>query len=97
MATTAKSEANSHQTTEAMARTAHEAVDKVADSAAHAEERIRKAGAAAQENLKAGSERARMKSSELTGEVREYVNDHPLAALGIAFAAGMFISAMMRR
>jgi ElaB/YqjD/DUF883 family membrane-anchored ribosome-binding protein len=95
--TTAKSDVNGHKTTEAIARSAHEAVDRVAETAAQAEERLRKAGMAAQENLKAGSERARVKSSELADDMRTYVNDHPLTALGIAFAAGMLLTAMLRR
>lgn len=65
---------------------AHEAVDK----AAHA------ATAAARALDKKGAELRDLQSRYLDG-CREQVRDHPLAALGVALAAGFLISLLLSR
>jgi len=64
---------------------AHEAVDRAAQTAAAVAERF---GEKAEEWLE-------MKDNWVEG-AREYVREHPVAALGIAAAAGYIISMIMR-
>jgi ElaB/YqjD/DUF883 family membrane-anchored ribosome-binding protein len=65
--------------------TAHEAVDRVAQTATAYAERF---GEKAEEWLE-------MKDTWVEG-AREYVREHPIAALGIAVAAGYVLSMLMR-
>jgi ElaB/YqjD/DUF883 family membrane-anchored ribosome-binding protein len=65
--------------------TAHEAVDRVAQTASHYAERF---GEQAEALLE-------MKDNWVEG-AREYVREHPVAALGIAVAAGYILSMLMR-
>jgi ElaB/YqjD/DUF883 family membrane-anchored ribosome-binding protein len=64
---------------------AHEAVDRVAQTASAYAERF---GEKAEEWLE-------MKDNWVEG-AREYVREHPVAALGIAVAAGYVLSMLMR-
>ena len=69
----------------ARAARAHEAVDRVAQTASAYAERF---GEKAEELLE-------MKDDWVEG-AREYVREHPVAALGIAVAAGYILSMLMR-
>ena len=64
---------------------AHETIDRVAETATAYAERF---GEKAEEWLE-------MKDSWVEG-AREYVREHPIAALGIAAAAGYILSMLMR-
>ena len=86
-----------HGMTDGLAKSAHEAVDVVAESAASAEQKLRDANAVAKKNIQAGEERVLDKSSEISEGVREYTGSNPLMALGIAFATGLLVSAVMRK
>jgi ElaB/YqjD/DUF883 family membrane-anchored ribosome-binding protein len=73
------------QNIERATSTAHEAVDRVAKTASAYAERF---GEKAEEWLE-------MKDNWVEG-AREYVREHPVAALGIAVAAGYVLSMLMR-
>jgi ElaB/YqjD/DUF883 family membrane-anchored ribosome-binding protein len=64
---------------------AHSAIDRATETAAQYAERI---GEKAEEWLE-------MKDTWVEG-TREYVREHPIAALGIAAAAGYLLSILMR-
>lgn len=81
-----KAEPSTHKTTDQAAQKAHEVVDAAADRAGHAEERIRET-----------TEHARERSRDMVSKVSKYVDENPLTALGIAFAAGTIFSAIIRR
>lgn len=68
------------------AKAAHEAIDQISARSAEAEERLREA-----------SGRASERTQEIAADVAEYVNKNPLAALGIAAAAGFVLGSLMRR
>jgi ElaB/YqjD/DUF883 family membrane-anchored ribosome-binding protein len=70
---------------ERVGESAHQAVDRVADTAAAYAERF---------NEKA-EEWLEMKDNWVEG-AREYVREHPIAALGMAVAAGYILSMLMR-
>jgi ElaB/YqjD/DUF883 family membrane-anchored ribosome-binding protein len=65
--------------------TAHEAVDRVAQTASQYAERFGEQAEALME----------MKDNWVEG-ARDYVREHPIAALGMAVAAGYVLSMLMR-
>ena len=73
------------KTIERATGTAHETVNRVAETASEYAERF---GEKAEEWLE-------MKDDWVEG-TREYVREHPIAALGIAAAAGYLLSMLMR-
>ena len=73
-------------TTERVAGAAHHAVDAAAERSARAENRIRETG-----------HRAAERSQEMRDTVGDYVNQHPVASLGIAVAAGFILGSLIRR
>lgn len=83
--------------TEQAAGAAHSAVDRVAGSAAKAEERIRGAAASGEERLREKHAEARVSTERAMDHVREYTRENPLAAAGIAFAAGLVLSRLIGR
>lgn len=84
-------------TTEHAAGVAHGAVDRAAESAARAEERLREAAAVGEQRLREQGEEARVVAERAVDHVREYTKENPLAAAGIAFAAGVILSRLMSR
>lgn len=83
--------------TEQAASAAHTAVDRAAESAARAEERLREAAVAGEQRLREKSEEARVTAERALDHIRQYTRDNPFAAAGIAFAAGVILSRLMRR
>ncbi len=85
-----------HHTTEQVAQKAHEAIDRIAAQVERAEERIRAATDNAEERLKQSREKARQRADEVGEQIGDYVQQHPVAALGIAFGAGLLVAALLR-
>lgn len=83
--------------TQKAASAAHEAVDRAADSAGKAEERLREAAATGEQRLRETGEEARVRAERAMDHVREYTKENPLAAAGIAFAAGVIFSRLFSR
>jgi ElaB/YqjD/DUF883 family membrane-anchored ribosome-binding protein len=84
---------NSAPTTGRVAHSLHDAVDAAAAKAGGAEERLREQAGKARE----AAEHARTRAGEVAGTVANYARDNPLAALGIAFAAGVVVASLARR
>lgn len=82
--------------TETAARAAHDFVDRVADIAGQSEEKLRRAGAGAEESVRHSIEVARRKSDTAKTSVTDFVQEHPFAALGIAFGTGVLLSYLTR-
>lgn len=93
--------------TEAAARMAHDFVDRVAKIAGPSEEKLRKVSATAEDSVKQSLETARgklevtrtnlnAKSGEVKTSVTGFIQEHPLAALGIAFGTGVLLSYLTR-
>lgn len=76
---------------------AHEALNEGAKSAANAEKRVRQAVSDAEDGLRDSAAYARQKSSEISNALNDYVREHPLGSLWIAFATGMVALAILRR
>lgn len=84
-------------TTQRVAERAHQTIDRAAEVAAEAEESVRTSAQRATERLREGEERARESFDDSVNRLRTYVEQNPLAAAGIAFAAGLLVSALLRR
>ncbi|MBA2493032.1 MAG: DUF883 family protein [Gammaproteobacteria bacterium] len=88
---------STNRTTDKVAAAAHEAVDKMAASADQIEERVRHSANRAQDQARDAADRAQRMSEDVVTDVRHYVYEHPVASLGMAFAAGLVFSALLRR
>lgn len=76
---------------------AHETVDKVADTARSAEQQARGAASRAADKAREAEGRMRTAADEGLTTIRSYVEQNPLASAGIAFAAGIVVSSLLRR
>jgi ElaB/YqjD/DUF883 family membrane-anchored ribosome-binding protein len=85
------------RTTEQLQSAAHETIDRVAQAATGAEQRIRAKAAEATDT----AHRTQAQAGEAVGrgvaELKSYVATNPLASAGIAIAAGVILSAILRR
>ncbi len=82
--------AETQNTSERAAEAVHEAVDKAAQKASAVEDRLR-------ETATETRDRAQRQTAELSDALVQYVHDKPIAALGIAFFAGLVASSIFRR
>lgn len=96
------SKSNDKQSTETpIAETArkhaHNTVDKIADQALSAEHNLRSAAENSTQNITEAQQQLREKFDTSVDKAKQLSKDHPLATVGIAFAAGVLISALLRR
>lgn len=93
----ATAKASTSPAAEKAARAAHDAVDKAAEAAENVEKKVRDKAEELRETAEERYEQARIQSGEFTDKVARYVDEKPLTALGIAFAAGLVISSILRK
>ena len=80
-----RTQSSVHSTVDRAARGAHETVDRIADKATQYASRMgEKSGELSQQK------------DRLMAETRTYVQTHPVAAIGIAVAAGFVLSRLLR-
>jgi ElaB/YqjD/DUF883 family membrane-anchored ribosome-binding protein len=84
-------------TTDRIAGMAHDGIDQVARTANHAEHSIRDVAAKTSEAAKHTQEQAAATANESLRKLRLYVEENPLTTAGIAFAAGVLLSSLVRR
>jgi ElaB/YqjD/DUF883 family membrane-anchored ribosome-binding protein len=72
-------------------------IDDVARTASRFSERLRNNAGALHEELNAAGERFGDGAKRLGSVASEQIRAHPLAAVGIAVAAGVLVSRLMRR
>jgi ElaB/YqjD/DUF883 family membrane-anchored ribosome-binding protein len=89
--------AGDDQLTLRAAEAAHDMIDRLARQAADAEVRIRRSAEDLERRAREGGREAREQGEELRGAVSEYVHEHPVSALALAFGAGIVASALLRR
>jgi ElaB/YqjD/DUF883 family membrane-anchored ribosome-binding protein len=80
-----------------VAERGHSAVDSVAGRVAEAERKLGETRHKVEDRARAASHHARDSVSEYQTQAEQYAREHPFAALGIAFAAGVIVSHLMRR
>lgn len=93
---------NGHKETETMttdrfAAKAHETVDSIAERAQRAEREVRGAAARTAEQARLLQEEAHERAENTLRRAGSYLESNPLAFAGIAFAAGVLLSTMLRR
>ncbi|WP_215396508.1 DUF883 domain-containing protein [Rheinheimera oceanensis] len=93
---TTNSGLNSPVTTKA-SEAAHHAVDAMAVKAAVAEDTLRKTAASSQETLAHKQEEIKQQLQSTYSKAHEFAAQNPIATAGIAFVAGMLVTALLRR
>jgi ElaB/YqjD/DUF883 family membrane-anchored ribosome-binding protein len=83
--------------TEKAAEVTHQAVDTVAEKAAAAEDKLRKTAASSQETLAQKQQDLKKQLQQSYNKGCEMAAQHPLATAGLAFAAGVVLTALLRR
>ncbi|MCU7555855.1 DUF883 domain-containing protein [Alteromonas sp. ASW11-19] len=86
---------STHPMTDKLQETLHSSVDKLAGTASVAEENLRDTASASAENMAARQRLAKQKWQ--ASSIRKYAVENPVAAAGIAFAAGMFLTSILRK
>lgn len=79
------------------AQSAHETIDRLAARGEAVEERLRETKDELEEKARRRAAEARERSQQWVDRVHGYVLEHPLASLGAAFVAGLFVSTLNRR
>jgi len=83
--------------TERLVEILHGALDRVGTHAGRAERGVRERADEVREGARTTGRRVRARSDDAANAVEEYVDDHPWAAVGIAFGAGIILSSILRR
>jgi len=78
-----------------MSDTASQTVDKIASGAHQAVDRIASAASSAVSQLGVHGDKALEGKDQLLDRANEYVRSQPLAAVGIALAAGFILSRLL--
>lgn len=101
VATTSKSkdtEANTDAPlTERSVAAAHEAIDNLSARIAKTEKSVREMVSGSGQNFSEKQQEMKTRMDESMDSARQYVQDNPIMAAGIAFAAGAIVAALLRR
>lgn len=76
---------------------AHEAIDSLSERVARTERSVRGMVNDSSENLSARQAEMKAKVDESLDSARGYARENPLMTVGIAFAAGALVAALLRR
>lgn len=91
----AKKTASTHPVADKVQSTLHESVDTLAQKAASTEERLREAAHSGTENFAAKQQEVQAKWEQ--SSIKKYATENPIATAGIAFAAGVLLTSILRR
>jgi ElaB/YqjD/DUF883 family membrane-anchored ribosome-binding protein len=83
--------------TEKATEAAHHAVDSMAVKASAAEDTLRRTAASSADTIAHKQEEIKQQLQSSYSKTRELAAQNPLAAAGIAFAAGILVTALLRR
>lgn len=87
----------SSSTTQKAASMAHDAIDSAAEKAEPIEQKVREQASRAQERFSETSSEASEQIHQQVERVETFIKQRPVAATGIAFAAGMLAAIILRR
>lgn len=93
----AEGAAAANSTVNDIARKLHEAIDRITVHASKAERRMQSASAEMDDLLEQSRSEAGARAGNLSERVGDYVQEHPVASLGIAFGAGLLVASLLRR
>jgi ElaB/YqjD/DUF883 family membrane-anchored ribosome-binding protein len=97
MAQTTSSGELGGSTTDRLASMAHETIDRITPKANRAEHEVRGAATKAADSAKLMQEHAVEAAEDRLRTARSYAESNPLTTAGIAFAAGVLLTALFRR
>jgi ElaB/YqjD/DUF883 family membrane-anchored ribosome-binding protein len=97
MSNTPNSSDLSISTTDRIASMAHDTLDRVTPKANRAEHDMRDAASKTTEGVKQLQEQAVEAAEEGLRQTRSYIANNPLTTAGLAFAAGVLLSTLIRR
>lgn len=83
--------------TERTVAAAHDAIDNLSARMAKTEKSVRDMVSGSGQNLSEKQQEMKNRMDESVERVRQYVEENPLMAAGIAFAAGAIVAALLRR
>lgn len=83
--------------TEQTVSAAHEAIDRLSARVARTEQQLRGAASQGQEQWSERQEELRAQFEGTWAQARDYAQENPMAAAGIAFGAGFIIANLLRR
>jgi ElaB/YqjD/DUF883 family membrane-anchored ribosome-binding protein len=86
-----------NSTTDRLASMAHETVDRMTTKANRAEHEVRDAATKVADRAKVLQEQALESAEDNLRKVRSYAASNPLVTAAVAFAAGVLLSAVVRR
>lgn len=84
-------------TTQKAASMAHDVIDQAAVKAEPLEQKVREQAHVAQDKLSATSAEASEQIHQQVEKVETFIKQRPVAATGIAFAAGMLAAIILRK
>lgn len=84
-------------TTQKVAEAAHSVIDDTAAKAQSVEKQIRERAAQAGEKVEASQQAASRKIESTVAKAEAFAKEQPIAAAGIAFAAGVLAISLLRR
>jgi len=83
--------------TERVRNAAHDAIDQTAEKAESIERQVRARADKAGDKLEASHQAATEQVEQSIEQVEAFIKERPMAAAGIAFAAGVITTALLRR
>jgi len=94
-ATNTKKTKSTHPVSDKVQDTLHESIDSLAEKTASTEDKLRDAAQVSAENLAAKQKEVQDKWQQ--SAVKKYATENPVATAGIAFAAGVLLTSLLRR
>jgi len=91
----AKQAKNEHPVSDKVKDTLHDSVDALAAKAASTEEALRETATNSAQNISDTQEKVKERWEQ--SPVKKYATENPIATAGIAFAAGMLLSSLLRK
>lgn len=88
---------NKKSTTQRVAKAAHDAIEDTAAKAEPLELQLREKASNAGDKVEAGHEATQQQVEQTIASIEKFVNEKPVAAAGVAFAAGIVVSTLLRR
>lgn len=83
--------------TRRVAQAAHEFIDESAEKAESLERQFRDTTTTASDKVDLGKELTQQQIEESYEKVERFIREQPVATAGIAFAAGLIVSSLLRR
>ena len=93
--TSTKKSKSTHPVSDKVQDTLHESVDTIAEKVASTEDKLRDAAQSGSESLAA--KQKEMQDKWQQSAVKKYATENPVATAGIAFAAGVLLTSLLRR